>query len=123
MIEIKPISLSKQEVTESIECYLKFNDTYLEYRMNFWAKDKGPDIITGADDEPYAIDCTRIIKREAVTEIMMEYIPSEDVWSIIIEATGTTFVRMYLKTERETKHVYKTALAWVSEIWKIKTLA
>lgn len=116
-IDIKPLDLEEQTISESTELFIELTPTYVRYKAKFTAEE-----LTSAHD-PYSGWTTKQrdfdwrIHKNAITSIDRTFLSDQKIWKIILTVTGSNVdVDIYIRRQSECERVYEIIFNYLFDI-------
>lgn len=115
-IDIAPVDLEDQKITEFKELYLEIRDNSLFYSCKFYADEP-------KDPEDKAIGWKNLFNRvqnvaakEKIAGIEKSFIPNTNHWGVYVMVTGfAQEIRVFFKKENEATVVFDKLHKWLYE--------
>lgn len=115
-INIKPVSLEDQKLTDVTELFIEIRDNSLYYSCRFYADEpKNPDDKELGWNNVFNRFRT-IASKDKIAGIELNYLPNARKWGVYIMVTGfTSDIKVFFKKESEANAVLEKLHAWLYE--------
>src|SRR5690348_15434 len=106
-IDIKPVSLQFQKITEAKEIYLEIYERYIKYVVRFAADEPLIEDDENSGWENIITDFEVIALKKNIAGIEKTYIEKQHHWKVSIMVSGFAFdIQMFFKRQSEMEPVY-----------------
>lgn len=115
-INIAPVSLEDQKITDSSELFIEIRDNSLYYSCRFYADEpKNPEDKAIGWDNVFNRFRT-IAQREKIAGIELQYLPNAKKWGVYIMVNGfASDMKLFFKKEADANDMFDKLHAWLYE--------